>query len=399
MEKNTDQYTKYSHDWKKLIRVPGYVTEFHIKPGTEEISDKAFSDCINLTSVIIPDSVVYIGNGAFKNCINLTTVTIPDSVTHIGEWAFGGCRRLKNVILPNSVTHIGAGAFRTCGALENFNIPKSVTHIGDWAISCKSLKNIYIPNSVTHIGEHAFCETENLLSIQVGKGNKVYDSRDNCNAIIHTATNTLIQGCINTIIPDSVVKIGEKAFYGCKGMFNVFIPDSVTCISDGAFSGIDYISRICVGKGNKIYDSRDDCNAIIHTATNTLILGCRSTMNWRLLESHNTSVPDTVTQIGEGAFSGCQLMVQLSLPESVTYIKSSAFEGCSNLTSVRVFGSLSKIEEYAFAGCSSLSSFKVQGQIQDIEELAFIGCDERLVDDNIPEWALFCDPEDIYEGE
>ena len=92
-------------------------------------------------------------------------------------------------------------------------------------------------------------------------------------------------------------------------------------------------------------------------------------------------------------------MVQLTLPESVTYIKSSAFEGCSNLTSVRVYGSLSKIEEYAFAGCSSLSSFKVQGQIQDIEELAFIGCDERLVDDNIPEWALFCDPEDIYEGE
>ena len=222
--------------------------------------------------------------------------------------------------MPNSVTHIGAGAFRTCDALENFNIPKSVTHIGDWAISCKSLKNIYIPNSVTHIGEHAFCETENLLSIQVGKGNKVYDSRDNCNATIHTATNTLI-------------------------------------------------------------------------------LGCRSTMNWRLLESHNTSVPDTVTQIGEGAFSGCQLMVQLTLPESVTYIKSSAFEGCSNLTSVRVYGSLSKIEEYAFAGCSSLSSFKVQGQIQDIEELAFIGCDERLVDDNIPEWALFCDPEDIYEGE
>ena len=92
-------------------------------------------------------------------------------------------------------------------------------------------------------------------------------------------------------------------------------------------------------------------------------------------------------------------MVQLTLPESVTYIKSSAFEGCSNLTSVRVFGSLSKIEEYAFAGCSSLSSFKVQGQIQDIEELAFIGCDERLVDDNIPEWALFPNPEDIYEGE
>ena len=151
-----------------------------------------------------------------------------------------------NVIIPESVkygyatytvTSIGDSAFFGCDALTGITIPNSVTSIGEHAFSnCSALTNVTIPNSVTCIGEDAFSNCSALTGITVSKDNPVYDSRDNCNAIIETATNTIIRGCENTVIPNNVTTIGDSAFFGCDALIDVTIPNSVTTIGDGAFS-------------------------------------------------------------------------------------------------------------------------------------------------------------------
>ena len=116
-------------------------------------------------------------------------------------------------------------------------IPDSVTSIGDNAFAwCTGLTSVTIPNSVTSIGDEAFSGCSGLTSLKVEDGNPKYDSRNNCNAIIESSTNTLIAGCKTTTIPSSVTSIGEKAFAHCTDLTSITIPNSVTSIGNGAFS-------------------------------------------------------------------------------------------------------------------------------------------------------------------
>ena len=194
---------------------------------------------------VIPNGVKSIGSSAFSGCSGLTSVTIPNSVTSIGSSAFSSCSGLTSVTIPNSVTSIGSSAFFGCSRLTSVNIPNSVASIGSNAFyNCSGLSSVTIPNSVTSIGSSAFYNCTSLTSIKVEKGNQYYDSRNNCNAIIEISTNTLIVGCQNTTIPNSVTSIGSNAFYNCGGLTSVTIPNSVTSIGNSAFygcSGLTYV--------------------------------------------------------------------------------------------------------------------------------------------------------------
>ena len=265
------------------------------------IGDCAFFDCDGLTSITIGSGVTNIGFEAFYWCSGLTSVTIPNSVTSIGNGAFDGCYGLTGITIPNSVTSIGYEAFYNCG-----------------------LTSITIPNSVTSIGSGAFSYCDGLESIVVDPGNTKYDSRGNCNAIIETESNTLLYGCKNSVIPNSVTSIGSYAFRSCYGLTSITIPSSVTSIGSSAFSECSGLTSVTIGNsvtsigerafwycdglksitipysvtsigdhaffscsglesivvedGNTKYDSRENCNAIIETESNTLIKGCNNSV-------------------------------------------------------------------------------------------------------------------------
>ena len=305
-----------------------------------------------------------IKENAFSNCTGLTSTEIPNSVTSIENYAFGGCTGLTSIEIPNSVTYIGNGAFRYCDGLEQMTVEM---------------------------------------------GNTVYDSRDNCNAIIETASNTLIAGCRNTVIPNSVTSIGDYAFsqcygltsieipnsvtsigegafesctgltsieipnsvtsissfafYYCTGLTSVVIPNSVTYIGNGAFRYCDGLEQMTVEMGNTVYDSRDNCNAIIETASNTLIAGCR-----------NTVIPNSVTSIGDYAFSQCYGLTSIEIPNSVTSIGEGAFESCTSLTSIEIPNSVTSIGYAAFYYCYGLTSMTVHAEMPPtLGEYAFEG--------------------------
>ena len=317
----------------------------------------------------------------------ITTITISDEVKSIGQNAFYEYTGLTSITIPNSVTSIGDHAF--C-----------------W---CTGLTSIEIPNSVTSIGDAAFSGCTGLTSIEVASDNTIFDSRDNCNAIIKTITNTLIVGCKNTIIPNSVTSIERSAFSGCTGLTSITIPNSVTSIGNWAFQGCTGLTSItipnsvtsieiwafkgctgltsitipnsvtsignyafvyCTGltsievaSDNTIFDSRDNCNAIIKTITNTLIVGCK-----------NTIIPNSVTSIGNCAFFGCTGLTSIEIPNSVTSIGSAAFEDCTGLTSITIPNSVTSIGNYAFEYCTGLTSIEIPNSVTSIGSAAFEYC-------------------------
>ena len=267
--------------------------------------------------VAIPESVTYdvvvysvtsIGDGAFRWCSGLTSVTIPNSVTFIGQWAFYNCSGLTSITIPSSVTSIGELAFS----------------------GCSGLTSVTIPNSVKTIGESAFNGCENLSSVTIANG---------------------------------VTSIGVAAFQLCTSLTSLTIPSSVTAIAEGAFEGCSGLQSIVIDKGNTVYDSREDCNAIIKTSDNELISGCT-----------NSTIPNSVTKIGQSAFKNCKGLRSVRIPNSVVSVGQFAFQGCSGMTSITIPNSVTSIGSYAFSGCSGLTSITIPDGVSSIDEFVFYGC-------------------------
>ena len=339
------------------------LTSVEIPNSVTRIGNYAFYNCSNLRNVEIGNSVTIIGSASFYRCLSLTSLTLPNSVTIIDEMAFSECDGLTNVTLSDSLTSIGTMAFSECSNLTNITLPHSLTGIGMMAFSHSGLTSLVLPQSVTSIGEGAFAYCSNLVSLAVEEGNRVFDSREGCNAIIETATNTLVLGTQNTIIPNFVASIGNQAFNGCSGLISVTIPNAVTSIGKCAFGGCNGLTSLVVEDGNSVYDSRENCNAVIQTATNTLVVG-----------TQNTIIPNTVTSIGYGAFHDLSTLTSVTIPNSVTSIEEQAFLACTGLSSISIPNSVTRIGVAAFRACSGLTNVTIGNSVSIVDSGAFCYC-------------------------
>ena len=405
----------YSPDGKRLLKGYRDIKSYTIKEGTKVICDRVFMSFyfffyFSLKSIVIPNSVTKIGKNAFYNCKSLQSIVIPDSVTKIDDCAFKGCTSLQNIVIPNSVTKIskmsfplgielishsnrfvveddllidleekrliqclkdkdtivipesvtkiGDNAFPDCESLQGIVIPKSVTEIGDGAFyGCKSLQSIVIPDSVTKIGSRPF-----RVGIKITSHSNRFVVKDDL--LIALEEKRLIQ-CLKDkdtiVIPESVTKIGDGAFWGCSSLQSIVIPNSVTEIGDHAFYSCNSLQSIVIPDsateiGGGAFQFCKSLQSIVITNSVTAI-GNGAFGYCESLQS--IVIPDSVNVIGNAAFWCCESLQSIVIPESVTSIGRNAFWGCGSLQSIVIPESVTSIGDGAFDGCKSLQSIVI----------------------------------------
>ncbi len=234
-----------------------------------EVGMEAFEDALNLKSLDIPESVIHTGwlafaragfeeivipascskwefnqgTAVFQECLNLRKVTFAKGTTRIPDRIFFGCTALRTVIIPDEVTEIGAGAFAGCSALSYLQLPASLEKIYNRTFRGCPLRELEIPAAVKEIEPAAFLATV-FTKLKVDKNNTVFDSRDNCNAVIRTKDNTLLAACNGTFIPETVDSIAEEAFTELYGLRSVTLPKNLKKIAYGAFMNCDNLAVI-----------------------------------------------------------------------------------------------------------------------------------------------------------
>ena len=328
--------------------------EFQYFTGVTSISDECFKDWTKLTSIVLPPNITDLGVATFSNCSKLLSVKLPDKVLLIKEQTFSDCSSLISIHLPQGITSINDGAFRNCSSLIDITIPETVSEIGRNAFQgCSSLASIILPTNLKSIKYYTFRGCSSLESIVFPDALLYIEDQafENCS------------GLKGVDFPSSLTSIGNFAFSDCSNITSLYIPKNVNTLGTATFSGCSGLTCISVDPQNSSFDSRDNCNAVIETKNNNLVLGCV-----------NTSFSSHLTSIGSYAFNGCTGLRSMIIPEGVISIGDAAFARCSNLLNISLPESVSTLSQNSFSGCTSLSSIVFPESLVTIGKNAFYNC-------------------------
>jgi len=394
----------------------------------------AFSRRQDITGIVIPENITYIGCDAFYGCSKLKTIAVKNgnetycavnnclietatkklvlgcktsvipndgSVESIGEFAFAGSD-LKALSIPNKITSIGYSAFIFCDDLKKLEIPNSVTQIGPFAFGqCSSLEELIIPNSVTSVGTGAFNNCSALSTVTVGNGvtaisDQMFQLCTSLTSISLPANLTVIgddafASChkLNTVvIPPNVTHIGKSAFSGCNNFTSISIPASVASIGEGAFNFCYKIETVYIANLEAWLTGKYP--ALHNTCQNYHILDDSKQEATKLI------VPEGITSIRDYAFSYFENIESIVISDRVTDIGVSAFQWCSRLKTLTFGNSVNTIGCDAFYACKELTSIILPGSVKTINDFAFMSCENLthvFYDGNADDWS------NIYIGD
>jgi len=385
-----------------LIECPGGLTGSYAIPGSVTvIGDAAFEDCYNLTSVTMGNNVTSIRDSAFEDCY-LTSVTMGNNVTSIGSEAFCYCSYLTNVVIGSGVTNIGYAAFYDCEDLTSLTMPNNVTSIGSYAFAfCYYMTNVVIGSGVTDIGTRAFEYCQSLhqayfqgnapavnggagsadTTVFYGQSGTVYYTSGTTNwgstfggwpvaiwttpatdftyvtnngaititSYIGTNGNVTIPSVINGY---PVTSLADFTFDYNGTLRRVTIGNNVTNIGWMVFSYCNNLTNFTAGAANSNYAS---AGGVLFDKTMTTVVLCPAGL------AGSYTIPNTVTNIGVGAFITCSYLTNVIIPNGVTSIGHDAFNFCSSLTSAMIPGSVTSIGAVPFYSCGSLTNITVAG--------------------------------------
>ena len=298
-------------------------------PSLTTIGKEAFTYCQYLESITIPKSITSIGERAFERCVNLKTVTFESGsqLETIGRRAFKSCIKLQNIELPSGVKTIDEDAFYSCKNLVNFTIPKTVTTIGESVFSnCSELKTMTFAQDgeVKDIPVRAFYKCEKLESIALPTK-------------LITISNQAFESCIaltSINLPNTLTTIGENVFE-TSGLASILIPKSVTRVGNKAFYKC---TKLAVA-------TFEENSALIY-------LGNRA-FEGTAIESM-TTLPSGLLMLNDGTFANCKQLITVIIPDGVSEIGDHAFDGCIKLENVTIGNHVSVISHHAFGQCSNL---------------------------------------------
>lgn len=419
-DENSAVISKYTGN-ESSVEIPESINGYPVT----EIGDSAFKGNFSLKNAEIPDSVKIIGDYAFNDCTGLESITIPESVEKIGKSAFFYCTRLENVNVSDGIKTIGDGAFFGCYSLKSFKITESVNSVGEYAFGrCSELKSVTVENGIKSVSNQMFADCTSLNEIVLPNSIESIGRRAflNCSALesfelpdsIDTIADYAFYGCsgINNLsisaktigdyafslcsqlesvsFSDNLETIGDEAFKS-TGLSEISIPSAVSHIGERAFE-TNKIKKINVDENNQYYTSID---GVLFNKSETEIIDYP---NYTVAEFYavpqsvtsigeyafggdipslkTVIIPDTVTEIGNGAFMDFYGLEYIDIPTSVTEIGDNAFNGCSQLASITIPNSVTEIGDYAFRYCSSLQSVSLTEGLKSIGDYAFSGAYE-----------------------
>ncbi|MBR5983233.1 MAG: leucine-rich repeat domain-containing protein [Bacteroidales bacterium] len=374
--------------------------------------------------LVIPETITEINVHAFRCAKNITSLTIPSSVTSIGYYAFDGCSGLTTINFnATNCSYMGSSTepvlaiFNGCTSLEYLNIGDNVTNIPDLAFyGCHGITSVAIPSSVINIGENAFFEVRNIAYSGNATGRPwgalTVNGFVDGHLVYYDDTQTVLTGCgalaTEIIIPNSVTNIGENAFSECKATSSISIPGSVTSIGNNAFKNVRNIIYDGTATGSPwgalTMNGLTDGYLVYSDDTRTQITGCNTLADV-------ITIPSSVTNINNGAFSGCNNLTSvnfnatncnnansvfgeceaftiLNIGDNVTKIPDGMFSYCMGLTSVIIPNSVDSIGTNAFSLCSSLLSIAIGNSVTSIGASAFFNC-SSLYEITIPESVTY----------